>query len=227
MVQPNGKIAFFDVDKTLCSAYSGYYTVRELIRRKIIKKRRIAQAVLYKSVGHLFKQMNVRRMYEIALADMAGTPLSDVMKIGYEVFERFVQPTFFPEALAEIEKRKTQGYFVALISSGPYMCIQHIEKYVGADTSFSSGPIIKNGILQKEVQEPVCYKEGKVLLAKSLAEQRGTDLKDCCFYSDSYSDLPLLELVGEPFAVNPDRNLQRAANARGWPILRFGERLRS
>lgn len=221
-----GKIAFFDVDKTLCDCYSGYYATRELIRLKVIKKRRLAMAMAYKTIGHLFKQMNVRRMYEIALADMAGTQLSEIMSIGERVFNSYVQPTLYQEAIDEIQKRKSQGYFVVLISSGPYMCIRHIEKYVGADQSFSIGPVIENGVLQAHIEEPLCYQEGKVTIAKQLMEQRGISADECCFYSDSYADLPLLKLVGAPYVVNPDRNLSKAAQQKNWPILTFKQKLK-
>lgn len=214
-------IAFFDVDKTLCDGYSGYYTTRELIRRGIVKKRRILKAVLYKAVGHLFRQMNVRRMYEIALADMAGTKLPDIMALGLEIFERYVKPILYQEALEEIQRLKALGHQIVLISSGPYMCIKNMEGFLGADYSFSNGPVITNGILQKEVAEPLVYKEGKLKIAQDFASARGVALKDCSFYSDAYSDLPLLENVGSPQVVNPDRNLEKEARRRNWPIHRY------
>lgn len=218
-------IAFFDVDKTLCAGYSGYFTTRELIRRGIIKKRRLLKAVLYKAIGHLFRHMNVRRMYEIALADMAGTHYDEIMSLGREIFEQQVKPRLYVQALEEIQKKKAEGHFIALISSGPYMCIKNMENFLGADTSFSIGPIIENGILLKTIREPLCYKEGKVTLARELAKNLDTSLEQCSFYSDSYSDLPLLNRVGHPHAVNPDRNLLQEAQSRGWPILRFEKRL--
>lgn len=218
-------IAFFDVDKTLCDGYSGYYTTRELIRRGIIKKRRVLKAVLYKAIGHLFRQMNVRRMYEIALADMAGTKYPDIMALGLEIFETQVRPLLYREGIAEIQKLKASGYRIVLISSGPHMCIKNMEGFLGADASFSNGPVVTDGILQKEIAEPLCYKEGKLVLAKDYAKAQGVSLQDCRFYSDAYSDLPLLEMVGQPQVVNPDRNLTRIAQRRGWPILKFHQLL--
>lgn len=214
-------IAFFDVDKTLCRGYSGYYTTVELIRRGIVKKRHLAKAVLYRAIGRAFKQMNVRRMYEIAFADLAGTRLEEIMQIGLEVFEKKIKPRLYREGIREIEKLRSEGFIIVLISSGPTMSIRNMERFLKADTSFSNGPQIRDGILQKQIQEPLCYKEGKVTVAQQYAESHLTPLSDCRFYADSYSDLPLLGMVGHPRVVNPDNHLRKEAVKRGWPILHF------
>jgi HAD superfamily hydrolase (TIGR01490 family) len=218
-------IAFFDVDYTLCAGYTGYFTTRELIRRKIIKKRRLLKAVLYSLIGHLCKQMDVRRMYQVALGDMAGTRGEDIMELGRQIFEKYLKPRLYREGLEEIERCKKQGYLIAILSSGPTMAVKNLESFLGADASFSNGPIIREGILQSEIQEPLCYKEGKVQVARAFASQCGVDLRDCAFYSDGYSDLPMLSQVGQPVAVNPDRNLRREAVRRGWRVLQFKKTL--
>jgi HAD superfamily hydrolase (TIGR01490 family) len=218
-------IAFFDVDKTLFDGYSGYYITRELIRRGILKKRRLLKAVLYNTVGRIFKQVDVRRMYEIALADMAGTHVDDIMRLGLEVFEKQVKPRLYTEGLREIEKLKELGHTIILISSGPYMLIKNMEGFLKADDSFSIGPIIEAGTLQRTIQEPLCYKEGKLALAERFAAARRIPLQDCFFYSDSYSDIHLLKKVGKPRAVNPDKYLREEALRRNWPILEFKELL--
>jgi HAD superfamily hydrolase (TIGR01490 family) len=214
-------IAFFDVDYTLCAGYTGYFTTRELIRHHIIKKRHLLAAVTYSLVGHLFKQMDVRRMYRIALSDMAGTRVEDIMELGRQIFEKYLKPRLYEEGLEEIQRRKDQGYLIAILSSGPTMAIKNMVGFLGADVSFSNGPAIREGILQAEIQEPLCYKEGKVEVARSFSKKQGVELKDCAFYSDGYSDLPLLSQVGEPVVVNPDRNLRRVAIQRGWRQLQF------
>ncbi|HCU24617.1 MAG TPA: hypothetical protein DF383_06345 [Deltaproteobacteria bacterium] len=220
-------IAFFDVDKTLCDCYSGFYTTIELMRRNIIKKRRILQALFYNTIGRLHINANVRRLYEIAVADMAGTHIDDILKIGRHTFDRHVKPTMFVEGMEEIEALRGQGYAVALLSSAPYMLIEIMQEFLRTDAAFSNGPVIENGILTRKVREPICYKEGKVQVARQYAEAQGLTLRDCKFYSDSISDLPLLSVVGHPVAVNPDYKLKREALRRRWPILQFRHRLGS
>jgi HAD superfamily hydrolase (TIGR01490 family) len=214
-------IAFFDVDKTLCDCYSGFHTTMELIRRRIVKKRRLLLALIYNAIGRVHLRADVRKMYEIAISDMAGTHIEDILQIGRETFEKRVKPKMYVGGMEEIKKARAAGFYIALISSGPYMLIKTMEEFLKADVSFSNGPVVSDGILQRTFQEPLCYKEGKVLIAKRFAEERRVSLKDCRFYSDSISDLPLLSLVGQPIAVNPDRKLRRIAKKHGWPVLEF------
>ncbi len=218
-------IAFFDIDKTLCDCYGGYHTTIELIRRRIIKKRRLLKAVFYNAIGRIHLKADVRRMYEVALSDMAGTHVEDILQIGRETFEKRVKPRMYLEGMEEIKRLKREGFCIALISSSPSMLVKIMEEFLEADASFSNGPKIVNGILQKEFQEPLCYKEGKVLVAKQFAEEKKIPLQACRFYSDSISDLPLFEEVGYPVVVNPDRKLLKHAKKKKWPILTFKKTL--
>ncbi len=213
-------IAFFDVDYTLCACYSGFHTVVELIRRKVIRKRRLVKALFYNSIGK-FYEGNVRKMYEVTLGDMAGMPISEAMSIGLDIFEAKVKSTLYLEGIEEIERLKKQGYTVALLSSGPGMLVENMGNFLGADISFSNRPVVTNGIMQKEIQEPLCYHAGKVEVAKRFAQEQRVSLADCRFYSDSSSDLPMLQSVGHPVAVNPDFTLTRVAKREGWPVLYF------
>ncbi|MFO1518263.1 MAG: HAD-IB family hydrolase [bacterium] len=213
-------IAFFDVDGTLMKGYSGYYTTLELMRRRIIKKRRLPSAIFYKVMASLYTG-DVRKMYEVAIADMAGTNIDDILQIGRETFEKYIRSRFFEEGLQEIENHKKEGRPVVLISSGPYMAIKIIEEFVKADASYSIGPVIENKILQNRLMVPFTYMEGKVEAARMEAKKRGASLKDCFFYADTHHDLPLLSAVGHPRTVNPDRKLKKEALERKWPILDF------
>ena len=155
-------IAFFDVDQTLCNCFSGYHVVRELVQLGIMKKRRLIRALGYNIFGRLLRKMNVRHMYELALADLTGLPMQKLMDIGREVFEKKVRPHIFQEALTEVNRRKKLGHRIAFISSGPRMIIEHIADFFKADAAFSISPRIKDGHLLSSIEEPLCYKEGKV-----------------------------------------------------------------
>lgn len=213
-------IAFFDVDGTLMSVISGFYTTLELMRRGIIKKRRLPMALFYKLVASLYTG-NVRRMYEVAIADMAGSRLDDILEIGREVFERHLKPKIYREALEEIERHRRQGHKIILLSSGPTMAITIVQEFVKADGSYSIGPAVEDNILQNRLQEPFTYKEGKILAAGLEAKKAGVTLKECYFYADSHHDIHLLSAVGNPRVVNPDRRLGKIAAQKGWPVLQF------
>src|SRR4030095_13092541 len=155
-------LAFFDVDGTLLSGFSGYFTTLELIRRKIIKKRRLPLAFFYKVLASFYTG-NVRKMYEVAIADMAGSRSEDIARIAGEVFERDLRPRIFREALEEIEDHKKKGNEVILISSGPTMAVKTIADFVGVHRFFSIGPVVENDVLQSRLAEPFVYREGKVI----------------------------------------------------------------
>jgi HAD superfamily hydrolase (TIGR01490 family) len=217
-------IAFFDVDGTLMKGFSGYYTTLELMRKRIIKKRRLPLAIFYKAVASLYTG-NVRKMYEIAIADMAGSSAQRIFQIGRETFDKYLKARVYREALEEIKKHQALGNRVILISSGPTMAVKIMEEFVGAEVSYSIGPVIEKEILQNRLQEPFVYREGKIEAARLEAQRKNISLTDCFFYADTHHDLPLLSAVGHPSVVNPDRRLRKVALEKGWPILEFKDLL--
>lgn len=214
-------IAFFDVDGTLLNGISGYFTTLELVRRGILKKRRVLQAVYYKLISTFCELDDLRKIYQIAIADMAGQPMDYIYEIGNEVFERDLKSKIYVEALAEIEKHKKNGIPVILISSGPTMTIQAIARFVKADDYFSIGPTVENNHLSNKLVDELAFMEGKIRIAEAQARKRGLSLQECFFYADSVHDKHLLSAVGMPHAVNPDRGLKREAQKKNWPILEF------
>lgn len=214
-------IAFFDVDGTLLDGISGYYTTLELVRRGILKKRRVLQAIYYKLISTFCKFDDVKKIYEIAISDMAGQSVDKIYQIGNEVFERDIKPKIYQEALDEIQNHKKNGTPVILISSGPTMVIRAIAHFVGADDSFSIGPKIENNLLQNKLPSDLAFMEGKIKIAQAQASLRGVELKDCYFYADSVHDIHLLSAVGRPHAINPDRGLKKEALRKGWAIRLF------
>ena len=221
-------IAFFDVDQTLIKGYSGFYTTLVLIQKGILKKRRLPEALFYRLVGPVYQgdQTILKRMYQIAIDDMAGTSLKEILKIGRACFERWIRPRIYREAVEKIEFHKKRGEPVYLITSGPYMTTRILAEFLGVDGEYSVGPVVNDaGILTSQIGLPVYYREGKVTAAEMLIRKHGVSLRDCYFYSDSIDDLFLLEKVGHPHLVNPDRRLRKIGVGRRWPILRFSQLL--
>lgn len=107
------------------------------------------------------------------------------------------------------------------------MTIKILGDYLGIHSEYAPGPVICNGILQKEIREPLPYGDGKLEVAKLIAAQEGVSLHDCYFYTDNIDDLVVLQAVGHPYAVNPDKKLAKIAKDAGWPILSFSECLGS
>lgn len=222
------ELIFFDVDKTLVKGYSGFYTTLALIQHGVLKKRRIPMALFYRLIGPLHRgdPALLRKMYEIAIRDMAGMSLEEILKIGRVCFERWIRPRIYREAVDVIEFHRKQGDPVYLITSGPYMTIRILAEFLGVDGEYSAGPVIDDsGVLTSRLDLPVFYREGKVAAAEEAARKHAVALRDCHFYSDSIDDLFLLEKVGHPHLVNPDKKLKKIGRDRDWPILRFSQLL--
>lgn len=214
-------IAFFDVDNTLLDGYSGYYTTRLLIRKNILKKRRIAQALFYKMITP-FYQSDPKTMYRIATRDMVGSHSDDILRIGRECFEKDIKPRLFVDALKLVQVHQKKGHPVYLITSGPTMTVQILSEYLKADGHYSAGPVIDaQGFLTRELRMPLYYREGKVVAAQEILSKHKVNWKDCYYYADSTDDLFLFEKVGHPVLVNPSRKLRDIGRIKKWNILHF------
>jgi putative phosphoserine phosphatase / 1-acylglycerol-3-phosphate O-acyltransferase len=217
-------IAFFDVDKTLMDGYSGFYTTLILIQKGILKKRRLPQALFYRLIRPR-QQGNVehlRQMYQIAIHDMAGSTLDRILTVGRECFERWIRPRMYQEALDKIEEHKAKGDLVYLVTSGPYMTIRIMAEFLGVHGYYSAGPVIDDrNILTRELRLPIYYRQGKLHAAEEAIARHQVAWKDCYFYSDSIDDIFLLEKVGYPHLVNPDKKLLKIGQEKGWPVLHF------
>lgn len=216
-------IAFFDVDYTILDGSSGYYTTLRLIKHGIIKKRRMIQAAYYLAAGQLFNQ-DIKKIYQIAINDMAGSTIERILEIGRECFENDIKPRLLIEAIARVKEHQEKGDHVVLLTAGPYMTIKILQDFLGIHEAYTMGPEVVDGILINKLRAPICHGEGKVHFAKLSSQKHNIPLSQCSFYSDHITDLPLLEQVGNPCVVNPERKLKRAAKSRGWNIHRFVKR---
>lgn len=221
-------IAFFDVDKTVLKGYSGFYTTLVLIKKGILKKRRLPQALFYRLMSPRYEgQMeNLIKMYGIAIRDMAGLALEEILRVGRECFEAWIRPRVYREALEKIQEHKRRGDWVYLITSGPYMTIRILAEFLGVDGYYSAGPVIdERNILTRELSLPVYYREGKIHAAEEVIRKHKVPWQECYFYSDSIDDIFLLEKVGRPHLVNPDKKILKIGRAKGWPVLKFSKLL--
>jgi HAD superfamily hydrolase (TIGR01490 family) len=126
-----------------------------------------------------------------------------------------------PALVRRIESHRAQGHLVALLSSStPYLATPLAED-LGIEHLLVSRLVIENGRFTGDVHRPICYGAGKIHWARRFAEEHDVDLAASWFYTDSVTDLPMLELVGHPEIVNPDPRLRREAKRRGWNIMQI------
>lgn len=214
--------AFFDLDKTVIAksstlAFSRPFFQEGLINRRAVLKSAYAQFV-FMLAGADADQMDRMRAHITSLC--TGWDVEQVNAIVEETLHDIVDPLVYKEATQLIAEHKEQGHDIVVLSASGEEVVAPIAKLLGATHSAGTRMVVTDGRYTGEV-EFYCSAGNKAAAARDLAERYGYDLRDCHAYSDSVTDLPLLEAVGHPTVVNPDRGLRRHAAQRGWPSLAF------
>jgi HAD superfamily hydrolase (TIGR01490 family) len=216
-----GTGAFFDMDNTILSASSGRLYLRYL--------REIGYVSWYKwiyisaQVGlYILGVTDFPRLMSRLMLHAVGTGEDEAWRLSQAWFDTMLRHFIAPGAPERIAWHREQGHRVVIISAATQFAVQPVAQALGLERSYLATQLeIVNGHFTGRVIEPACYGAGKVLLAGKYAAMHGLDLGESYFYTDSHHDLPLLEAVGHPVAVNPDAKLRRAAARSGWPITPF------
>ncbi|MEU8848220.1 HAD family hydrolase [Streptomyces sp. NPDC048564] len=215
--------AFFDLDKTVIAksstlTFSKSFYQGGLINRRAALRTAYAQFV-FRLGGMDHDQMERTREYLSAL--VRGWNVQQVKEIVAETLHDLIDPIIYDEAASLIEEHHTAGRDVVIVSTSGAEVVEPIGELLGADRVVATRMVVgDDGCFTGEV-EYYAYGPTKAEAIKELAGSEGYDLSRCYAYSDSATDLPMLQAVGHPHAVNPDRTLRREALARGWPILDF------
>jgi HAD superfamily hydrolase (TIGR01490 family) len=215
--------AFFDLDKTVIAKSSvlafGKPFYREgLLPRSALLKSLYSQA-LYRLGGADEAKMDKAR--ESMLSITRGWEQARVRDVVMDTFEKIVSPIIYAEALELFETHRRAGRKVFLVSSSPVEIVEALGDYLSVDEVIATrGRIDETGRFTGEL---VFYAYGphKAAAIEAAAQRQGIDLAASYAYSDSITDLPMLEVVGHPVAVNPDRELARVARQREWEVCRF------
>jgi HAD superfamily hydrolase (TIGR01490 family) len=223
--KPRQTAAFFDLDKTIIAkssalAFSRSFYQSGLINRRAVLRSAYAQFV-YLVGGADHDQMERMREYLSAL--VTGWDVQTVKDIVSEALHTIVDPIVYDEAVTLIEEHHLAGRDVVVVSSSGSEIVEPIGEMLGADRVVATRMVIgEDGRYTGEI-DFYAYADGKAEAMKEIADKEGYDLSRSYAYSDSATDLPMLEAVGHPYAVNPDRALRKAAAERGWPALVFSK----
>ncbi len=217
--------AFFDLDKTVIAksstlAFSRSFYQGGLINRRAVLRSAYAQFV-YLVGGADHDQMERMREYLSGL--VAGWDVQTVKDIVAETLHTIVDPIVYDEAVTLIEEHRLAGRDVVIVSSSGAEVVEPIGEMLGADKVVATRMVVGDDGRFDGTIEFYAYGEAKAGAIGELAESEGYDLTRSYAYSDSATDLPMLEAVGHPYAVNPDRSLRRIAAERGWPVLVFSK----
>lgn len=218
--------AFFDLDRTLISGASAFPLGVEAWRQGFITNQEIAKwalaAVSFKALGDRGDAVSddVRTAF---LRQVADAEVEDLSELISSVVPRLVSRVR-PESRKLIAMHHDHGRDTWIVSASPQPIVQPLADDLGMSGAIGTRGEIVDGRYTGRLDGPFIYGSGKAEAVAKIASDRGYDLELCYAYSDSISDLPMMELVGHPVAVNPDSELGSIAHERGWPVVVFARR---
>jgi HAD superfamily hydrolase (TIGR01490 family) len=210
-------IDFFDVDHTLTRRSSGTRFVALALRRKVLPLRLLLVIPWY-SVSY---KLGLFRMtdYMKGLPSLRGIPHSTLEQIARDSFESRLKGDLFEGAVMLVRQRREEGRRVVLATSSVDFIVAPLAAHLGVDGILATTLQFDNGACTGRIAGTPMFRREKKNRVLAYLAQEGVAPADCSFYSDSFYDLPLLEEVGRPVAVNPDFRLRRIARRRGWSII--------
>ena len=215
--------ALFDFDGTLISGYSAFAFVEEQIKRGHLSPRELVELIGAMASFGLGKMGFSAMMLGMAQF-LRGIREDSYAAFGRELFESHIARLIYPESRALVEAHLRKGHTVAIISSATPYQVEPAAQDFNIDNVLCTHLEVEKGCFTGKVVRPTCFGPGKVTAAETLVEKFGVDLDKSFFYSDSDDDIQLLERVGNPRPLNPNKKLLAIAESRGWPVRRFASR---
>jgi HAD superfamily hydrolase (TIGR01490 family) len=214
--------AFFDLDRTLLRRSSALALAGPFRRRGLITRRALVRAALWQL---LFAARGasgeaVRRAAEEGLVVLRGMTPGELQALVADALEPVLLPLVYGEAVELAREHRERGEPVYIVSAALQEIVDPLALDLGLDGAIGTVAEVADGHYTGRTLH-ARHAEGKAEAVRELAAREGIDLAASTAYSDSHTDLPFLETVGRPVAVNPDRRLRRIAAERGWPVLRF------
>jgi putative phosphoserine phosphatase/1-acylglycerol-3-phosphate O-acyltransferase len=215
--------ALFDLDQTLLAGFSATSFVRERFVTGRMSPQELG-TTFYGALSFALGRTGFSALMSATTAAYRGLAEAMLEEVGDEVFVKHLAGQIYPESRAIVEAHQEAGHTVAIISSATRYQADPLARDMGIAHVLCTELEVKDGVFTGEVIHPTCYGEGKATAARNLAAREGLDLDESYFYTDSHEDLPLLEAVGRPRPLNPNRQLAQIAKERQWPVRRFSSR---
>ena len=217
--------AFFDLDRTLLRRSSALALAGSFRERGLISRRQLAKAAFWQLLFVLRGASHeaVRKAAEDGLVVLRGSTPDELRTLVAEALEPVLRPLVYAEPLRLVQQHRERGEPVYVVSATLQEIVEAIASDLGFDGALGTVCEVVDGRYTGRAVRAL-HAENKAAVVRELAAAEGFDLDACTAYSDSHTDLPFLEAVGRPVAVNPDRELRRLATARGWPVLEFSAR---
>ncbi len=215
--------AMFDFDGTLISGYSALVFLQDaMLKREAGTEELTAIVSALTQFGR--GKISFSALMDVHAQQLAGQSEKAYMEQAERLFRQKIARLIYPEARRLIDAHKAKGHTVAIISSATRYQVEPAAQELDIEHVYTTGLAIENGVFTGEVIKPTCFGPGKVSAAKKLTRKVKGKLSNSFFYSDSTDDLDLLEAVGNPVALNPNKKLRGVARAAGWPNISFSSR---
>jgi HAD superfamily hydrolase (TIGR01490 family) len=213
-------IAFFDLDQTITRSISGRALAGGAYRKGLLTHWNLVNAI-FLSLEFRLKLKDPLKMTNQMVSWIKGIPEKSIVDLCSEVFYEVLLPSVYKEAISEIEFHKAKDAKVVILSSALTIICQEMAKNLNIDDVICSELEVMNGYMTGLPLGHLCYGEEKAIRLLAYCEKNNNLPSDAWYYSDSISDLPALNAVGNPVCVNPDKKLKKAAIKRGWKVLNW------
>lgn len=220
--------AFFDLDRTLIAGSSAFVFARAARRAGYLPLadflRSSARAIRFRLSGASDATTDAVR--DQMLGAVAGLAQHDLISLNETVLPELLG-MIRPEAHGLLERHHAAGRSTYIVSASPVEIVEPLARALDMTAGIGTVGEVVDGIYTGRLDGPFCYGHGKAEAIRAIAASRAIDLERSYSYSDSASDIPMMEIVGHPVAVNPDGRLARTARERGWPVVIFSQRTKT
>jgi HAD superfamily hydrolase (TIGR01490 family) len=212
-------LALFDLDNTLLDGDSDYLWGRFLVDEGIVDGKYYERENQRFFDQYLAGTLDIVAYSRFAFKPLAETPIEELHRLRSNFIEQHIKPLILPKAIDLLSQHRHQGDILIIITSTNRYITEPISTEMGADILMATEPEFKKGRFTGDLLGIPCFQQGKVMRLRAWMKKTGHSLEGSWFYSDSHNDLPLLEIVTHPVAVDADSRLSQHAKAKGWPII--------
>lgn len=212
------KLVIFDVDNTIVFGQSQKLLLSYLFKNKKVSLYYYVLVYIWFVAYKLQIAKDPRAVVSFAYFFLKGKSRVDVDVLMDTFFRESLVKHIFPEALVELKKYKESGNKIVLVSNAPMIIIQRLANYLGVETYFCTQLEVIDDTYTGAIIGDIMYGDNKRVIVEKYASEKGYSLQEASAYGDHVSDLPILEIVGHPVAVNPTATLKSVAISKGWEI---------
>jgi len=212
-------LALFDLDNTLLGGDSDYLWGRFLVEQGLVDGERYERENARYYAQYRAGTLDIREFLRFALQPLATHDLATLHAWRARYLKDKIAPILLPAAQDLVEKHRAQGDTLLIITATNRFVTEPIAAMYGIEHLLATDPEMVAGRYTGEISGVPCYREGKVQRLEMWLADQGMEMGESWFYSDSHNDLPLLECVTHPVAVDPDETLRQEADSKGWPVI--------